>query len=83
MKKNAILINTARGPIVDEDALYAELKNKRLIAAFDVFWQEPYYGRLKDFHPDFFYMSPHVASTCIEFLKGCRSDLDNFLISIG
>ena len=76
MKSGAVLINTARGAIVNEDAFYAELKNKRLIAAFDVFWEEPYRGKLLQFHPNFFFMTPHVASTCSDFLLGCRKDLD-------
>ena len=76
MKNDAVLINTSRGTIVDEDALFAEISSNRLRAAFDVFWQEPYNGKLKEFHPDRFFMSPHVASTCSGFLEGCRKGLD-------
>jgi phosphoglycerate dehydrogenase-like enzyme len=42
MKPNAILINAARGPMVDVDALYDALKEKRIAgAALDVFPEEP------------------------------------------
>ena len=48
-KEGAYLINTARGQIVDEDALYDSLKNGRLAAAaIDVFHQEPYKGKLSE-----------------------------------
>lgn len=41
MKDDAILINTARGSIVDEDALVEELRKGRLFACLDVTDPEP------------------------------------------
>jgi glyoxylate reductase len=42
MKSSAILVNTARGPVVDEKALIAALREHRIFAAgFDVYEQEP------------------------------------------
>ena len=42
MKPGAFLINIARGQIVDEDALYAALRDRKIAgAAIDVWWQYP------------------------------------------
>jgi D-3-phosphoglycerate dehydrogenase len=42
MKASAVLINTARGPVVDEEALIEALENRRIaFAALDVMTKEP------------------------------------------
>ncbi len=41
MRDDAVLVNTGRGEVVDEDALLAELRAGRLWAALDVFAHEP------------------------------------------
>ncbi len=66
MKPTAVLVNTARGPIVDEAALYRALKNKQIAAAgLDVFEQEP----LKKDDPlltlDNVVLLPHIGSASV------------------
>ena len=82
MSDGSVIINTARGRIVDEDALFEEISSKRLKAAFDVFWEEPYRGKLSKYHPNNFFMTPHVASTCTGFLRGCRKDLEKLMADL-
>jgi phosphoglycerate dehydrogenase-like enzyme len=79
MKDGTLLVNTARAAIVSENALYDELTNGRLLAAFDVFWQEPYNGKLLEIPKDRFIRSPHAASNCKEFLQATAEDFRSFL----
>ena len=41
MRDGSCLINAARGALVDEAALIAELRSGRIQAGLDVFWHEP------------------------------------------
>lgn len=66
MKPTAYLINTARGQLVDEDALYDALKNKKIAGAgLDVFSHEPL-TESKLFELENVIFSPHVAGATNE-----------------
>jgi glyoxylate reductase len=70
MKKTALLINTSRGPIVDEVALVAALQQGRIAgAALDVFEKEPVLtpglGDLTNV-----VLTPHIASATTEARYG-------------
>lgn len=78
MKPSAIVINVARGGIIDEQALADALNGERLAgAALDVFAQEPMTADnplLKVTDPDRLLLSPHTAWTsgeALEALVGC------------
>jgi D-3-phosphoglycerate dehydrogenase / 2-oxoglutarate reductase len=63
MKKSAFLVNVARAPIVNREALFVALKTKRIGgAAFDVFWNEPpMEDDEKLLQLDNFVVTPHIA----------------------
>ena len=66
MKKNAVLVNTARGPVVDEKALISALKENRIFSAgLDVFEEEPMIPdeliALKNV-----VLAPHIGSASLE-----------------
>jgi len=75
-KDNAILINTARGPLVNENDLYECLQRTNIRAAFDAFWDEPYRGKLNVYGNSKFFMTPHIASSSIEFIENCYEDFE-------
>jgi glyoxylate reductase len=63
MKKTAYLINTARGPIVDEKALYKALKERKIAgAAVDVYEKEPPDLGLPLLKLDNVIVTPHMAA---------------------
>lgn len=66
MKPSAILINTARGPVVDEAALVEALKAGRIAAAgLDVYEQEPKLAPgLAELENAF--LMPHIGSATVE-----------------
>ena len=84
MKKTAVLVNAARGPIVDEAALARALREKWIAAAgLDVFEEEP------KIHADLLslenvVMAPHIASASFDTrvamstlaVKNCLAVLD-------
>src|SRR5688572_6824652 len=64
MKPSAIIINTSRGEVVDEVALYRALKDKRIAGAgLDVFEEEPVSPDNPLLKLDNVVVSPHTAGT--------------------
>ncbi len=68
MKKGAILVNTSRGPIVDEQALLAAVREGRIFAALDVYDTEPLPpdNPFRDLPNTV--LTPHVGFTTVEGL---------------
>ena len=61
LKPGCILINTSRGEIINEDALYVALKEKHIFGAgLDVFREEPYSGPLLELNNVI--LTPHIGS---------------------
>lgn len=66
MKPNAIILNVARGELIDEEALYEALKDKRIAgAALDVFEKEPPTGS-KLLTLDNIVVTPHLGASTKE-----------------
>ncbi|PSQ76951.1 MAG: D-glycerate dehydrogenase, partial [Bacteroidetes bacterium QH_6_63_17] len=83
MKSSALLINTARGPVVDEEALVEALATEEIAGAgLDVFEDEP------DVHPGLLeqnrvVLAPHLGSatteTRIRMAQMCVASIQAFL----
>jgi glyoxylate reductase len=80
MKPNCIVVNTSRGPVIDEKALVRALKQGKIAAAgLDVYEREP------EIEPELLEMdnvviAPHIASASYETrLRMCNMAADNLL----
>jgi phosphoglycerate dehydrogenase-like enzyme len=70
MKRTAYLVNTSRGPLVDEQALLSALEERRIAGAgLDVYWTEP----LPPDHPirrlDNVVLTPHLGYVVDDNMK--------------
>jgi D-3-phosphoglycerate dehydrogenase len=84
MKKGAYLVNTARGPLIDEPALIAALDSGQLGGAgLDVVAAEPLAKDSKLLHRDNVIISPHTGFYSIEALTElqtkCATDVAHVL----
>ena len=71
MKKDAMIINTARGGIINEIDLYEVMRSGHLSgAAIDVFENEPYSGPLKSIQNCL--LTAHMGSMSVD----CRSKME-------
>ncbi len=83
MKPSAFLINTARGPLVDEDALYQALKSRRIAgAALDVLCQEPPPKDHPFFELDNVILTPHWIPMTEENVEGNSREVCTNIVSV-
>ena len=62
MKRSAYLINTSRGPLIDEAAIIAALRERRIAGAgLDVFWSEPMGAEHPLYALDNTVLTPHLG----------------------
>ncbi len=81
MKKGAMLINCARGDIVEEDDLYDALKSGHLAgAALDVFRKEPP-GKIKLMSLPTFICTPHLGASTREAQDKVAKDVAEQIVS--
>jgi len=85
MKRTAVLVNTARGPIVDPDALYRALADRQIWGAgLDVFEVEPVPADHPLLRLDNIIVAPHIASASVETrTKMALMAVDNLLAALG
>ena len=67
MRQGALLVNAARGPIVDTDALVAALQSGRIRAAIDVTEPEPLPEGHPLWHCPHLLITPHVGASTPQF----------------
>jgi phosphoglycerate dehydrogenase-like enzyme len=83
MKRGAMIVNTARGRIIDEAALVEALRSGQISsAALDVFEQEP----LKSDNPllvmDNVVLAPHLGASSIEAMRRMATQVAQGVIDV-
>ncbi|WP_455043204.1 2-hydroxyacid dehydrogenase, partial [Leptotrichia buccalis] len=84
MKKSAVILNLARGPVINQEDLYFALKNKIIrSAAVDVTSVEPIEKNSKLFELDNILITPHIAwkseKSMIKLMDDVEENLKLFL----
>ncbi|HET9564631.1 MAG TPA: 2-hydroxyacid dehydrogenase [Mycobacterium sp.] len=69
MKPGAVIVNTSRGPIIDEDALIDALRGGRLAAGLDVFAVEPIPADNPLLGLDNVVLTPHVTWYTVDTMR--------------
>nr|WP_275955870.1 hydroxyacid dehydrogenase [Oceanobacillus polygoni] len=83
MKPHAVLINTSRGGVIDEKALYTFLAEKKLFAAAsDVFEHEPPTSKNPLLSLDNFVATPHIGANTAEAMKLMGSTVVKEVITV-
>lgn len=83
VKKDVVILNSARGGLIDENALIKALDQEIVAAAWlDVFPEEPYDGPLCDY--DQVLLTPHISTYSVQ----CRRDMEvaavkNLFVDLG
>jgi phosphoglycerate dehydrogenase-like enzyme len=79
MKETAFFVNTCRGPVVDEEALFQVLVTNRIMGAgLDVMAQEPPPADHKFFNLKNITITPHMAGPTVEnWERAFRNAYDN------
>lgn len=82
MKKNAIIINTARGSLINEGALYNAIKDKTIMGAgLDVFEKEPLSKYSKLLKLENVITTPHIAGiTHDSFTSMMKEGIENIVL---
>ncbi len=74
MKPTALLVNACRGPVVDEEALYRAIRDKKIaVAALDVTEEEPTPADNPLLQLDNVLITPHLAAFAIESNERSRA----------
>ncbi len=71
MKQGVIILNSARGGLINEDGLYRALKDGKAAGFWgDAFWEEPYHGKLCELENAI--LTPHIST----YTKKCRENME-------